>query len=108
MTGLLGRRTGFSNSIADAPVFYALVLLGTIGGMALSLLGLDPIHLLVFVAVVNGVAAAPFVIVVMLVATHRPTMGAHVNGRLANVVGWLTAVLMAGAAVALFATGAGM
>jgi Mn2+/Fe2+ NRAMP family transporter len=32
-------------------------------------------------------------------------MGEYVNGGLANVLGWITAALMAAAAVAFFATG---
>ena len=105
LAGLLGQRTGFSRSPRKAPTFYGLVALGTLGGMALSLLNVNPITLLVFVAVVNGIAAAPFIAVTMLVAGDRSIMGEYVNGRAARVVGWLTALLMAAAAVALFATG---
>jgi NRAMP (natural resistance-associated macrophage protein)-like metal ion transporter len=105
MAGLLGKRTGFSNSPRKAPVFYGLCAVGTLGGMALSLLSVNPIKLLVFVAVVNGVAAAPFIIVTMFVSSDRTIMGEYVNGRAAKTLGWLTAMLMAAAAVALFATG---
>jgi NRAMP (natural resistance-associated macrophage protein)-like metal ion transporter len=105
MAGLLGKRTGFSNSPRRAPVFYGLCAVGTIGGMALSLLSVNPITLLVFVAVVNGVAAAPFIVVTMFVSSNRTIMGDYVNGRAAKFLGWLTATLMAVAAVALFATG---
>ena len=71
----------------------------------LSLLSVNPIKLLVFVAVVNGVAAAPFIIVTMLVSSNRTIMGEYVNGRAAKILGWITALLMAAAAIALFATG---
>jgi NRAMP (natural resistance-associated macrophage protein)-like metal ion transporter len=105
MAGLLGKETGFSNSPRRAPVFYGLCAVGTVGGMALSLLSVNPITLLVFVAVVNGVAAAPFIVVTMFVSSNRTIMGEYVNGRMAKTLGWLTATLMAVAAVALFATG---
>lgn len=105
MAGLLGKEWGFSRSVAKAPVFYALVAVGTIGGTMLSLLQVNPIKLLVLVAVINGIAAAPFLIVVMLVSSSRSLMGEHVNGRFANISGWVTAGLMAAAAIALFATG---
>jgi Mn2+/Fe2+ NRAMP family transporter len=105
MAGLLGKRTGFSNSPRRAPVFYGLCAAGTVGGMALSLLSVNPIKLLVFVAVVNGVAAAPFIIVTMFVSSDRTIMGEYANGRAAKLLGWITAALMAVAAIALFATG---
>ena len=86
-------------------MFYGLVAVGTIGGMALSLLGVNPIKLLILVAVVNGVAAAPFLVVVMWVSSSRQIMGDYVNGNAAKLLGWLTATIMAAAAIAIFATG---
>jgi NRAMP (natural resistance-associated macrophage protein)-like metal ion transporter len=103
MAGLLGKSAGFSRSPRRAPVFYGLVLMGTLGGTALSLLGVNPIRLLVLVAVINGVAAAPFLVLVMLISGDRKIMGKYVNGKLARTLGWATTILMAMAAVALFA-----
>ncbi len=105
MAGLLGKKWGFSRSVRKAPVFYSLVALGTVGGTVLSVAHINPIKLLVLVAVINGVAAAPFLIVVMCVSSNRRLMGDRVNGRAAQIIGWTTAGLMAVAAVAMFATG---
>ncbi len=105
MAGLLGKQWGFSRSVRKAPVFYGLVALGTLGGTALSLLHVNPIHLLVLVAVLNGVAGAPFLVVVMRVSSSQPIMGDYVNGKAAKILGWLTATIMAVAAIALLATG---
>jgi Mn2+/Fe2+ NRAMP family transporter len=105
MAGLLGKRSGFSRSISQAPIFYALVGMGTLGGTVLSLLHANPIKLLVLVAVINGIAAAPFLVVVMCISGNRALMGSHVNGRASSVLGWATAGLMAVAAIAMFATG---
>jgi Mn2+/Fe2+ NRAMP family transporter len=102
---LLGKEWGFSRTVKKAPLFYALVGVGTVGGTALSLLNVNPIQLLVFVAVISGVIAAPLLVVVMMVANSRRLMGAHVNGRAANFLGWLTVVIMAVASIALFVTG---
>ena len=71
----------------------------------LSLLQVNPIKLLVLVAVINGVAAAPFLVVVMRVSGNRRIMGDYVNGTAATILGWLTTALMAAAAIALLATG---
>src|SRR5665213_2078799 len=103
LSGLLGKEWGFSRSVREAPLFYILVGLGTLGGTALSLLNVNPIKLLVFVAVINGVIAAPLLIVVLVVSNSRHLMGDYVNGYAANVLGWLTFALMARASIALFA-----
>jgi Mn2+/Fe2+ NRAMP family transporter len=105
LSGLLGKEWGFSRSVRKAPLFYGLVGLGTIGGTALSLLNVNPIKLLVFVAVINGVIAAPLLIVVLIVSNSRRLMGDYVNGHAANILGWFTFALMAVASIALFATG---
>jgi Mn2+/Fe2+ NRAMP family transporter len=108
MAGLLGKRWGFSKSPTKAPVFYGLVVAGTIGGTLLSVLHVNPIRLLVIVAMVNGVAAAPFLVVVLLIANDRKLMGAkHVNGRASNTLVGLTIALMTLAAAVLVATGGG-
>jgi NRAMP (natural resistance-associated macrophage protein)-like metal ion transporter len=107
MAGLLGKPAGFSRSPREAPTFYALVLVGTVAGASLSLLGINPIQLLVVVAVINGVAAAPFLVVLMLIANDERIMGEYRNGRIAKTLGWLTALLMAAAATALFAFAGG-
>jgi Mn2+/Fe2+ NRAMP family transporter len=103
--GLVGKGAGFSQSLRRAPLFYGLVAVGTVGGMALSLLGVNPIKLLVLVAVINGIAAAPFLIVTMLISSDRSIMGEQVNGPLARFLGWTATLVMAVAAIALFATG---
>jgi NRAMP (natural resistance-associated macrophage protein)-like metal ion transporter len=105
MAGLLHKEWGFSRSVRQAPVFYALVAFGTVGGMGLSLAHVNPIKLLVLVAVINGVIAAPFLVAVMLVSGNRRIMGEYTNGRLATSIGWLSATVMAVATIALFATG---
>jgi NRAMP (natural resistance-associated macrophage protein)-like metal ion transporter len=104
MAGLLGKASGFSNSPRQAPVFYGLVVTGTIGGTMMSLLGLDPIRLLVISAIVNGIAAAPFLIIVMLIANDRRIMGDHTNKRIARCLGWTATALMVVAAFTLLAT----
>jgi NRAMP (natural resistance-associated macrophage protein)-like metal ion transporter len=100
MAGLLHKEWGFSRSVREAPVFYGLVLLGTLGGTALTLAGIDPVKLLVFSALINGLLAAPFLLLVMVVSSDRESMGEYSNGRVARILGWTTTILMAAAAVA--------
>jgi NRAMP (natural resistance-associated macrophage protein)-like metal ion transporter len=105
LSGLLGKEWGFSQSVRKAPIFYGLVGIGTIGGTALSLLSVNPIKLLVFVAVINGLITAPLLLIVLIVANNRRLMGDYVNGHAANILGWFTCALMVVASIALFATG---
>jgi Mn2+/Fe2+ NRAMP family transporter len=104
LAGLLGKPWGLSLPPRKAPLFYVLLGAGTVGGTALTLTPVNPITLLVLVAVVNGIAAAPFLIVVMIISRNRPLMGENRNGGLAAVLGWATVALMTAAAVAVLAS----
>ena len=99
IAGLRGKDWGFERSPRKAPLFYGLVTLGTIGGVALSLTYHDPIRLLVFSALVNGIAAAPFMIVVMLISGDHHLMGTERNGTLAQILGWGATVAMSVAGI---------
>lgn len=55
--------------------------------------------------IVNGIAAAPFFWVTMMVASDRTIMGEYVTGKLAFTLGWLTAALMALSAFSLLIVG---
>lgn len=76
-----------------------MVGLGAVGGTLLGVFYSDPFGLLVFSALVKGVAAAPFLIVTMLIARDRQVMGKYRNGIIASVLGWPTAFIMSAAAV---------
>src|SRR5205085_611464 len=95
VAGLLHRPWGYSKSPRRAPVFYGIVLIGTLGGVALSLIHVNAIAFLVVVADINGIAAAPFLVIVMLLASNRGVMGQFRNGKLATILGWFTVALMA-------------
>jgi len=99
-----GWRSGLDRSLARAPQFYAVIVAATIIGIGINFVGINPITALVVTAVINGLFAAPMLVVLMLVSNDRRVMGTRTNGRLLNAVGWLTAAVMALAAVALIVT----
>ena len=99
IAGMTGRPWGFGRSPRQAPLYYVLVGVGTLGGTLLSVFYSDAIGLLVFSAVVNGIAAAPFLIVAMLIARDRDLMGEHRIGKLSATVGWAATAVMAAAGV---------
>ena len=91
---------GYSRDVGDARLFYVIVAAGTLGGTVLTLIGIDPVKLLVFSALVNGLLAAPFLVLVMLISQDTSIMGRkYRNGRAAQILGWGTTALMAVAAL---------
>ncbi|MBV9571665.1 MAG: divalent metal cation transporter [Alphaproteobacteria bacterium] len=73
--------------------FYAIVSAATLAGAILTVLNIDPIKLLFWAAVINGVIAVPIMLAMMLVVSRRDeelNLPAWVK-----VLGWLAAGLMA-------------
>ena len=49
---------------------------------------------LILSATINGIAAAPFLIVTMLISGDKDIMGEYGNGKLAATLGWTTTAIM--------------
>ena len=94
LSGLLNRTWGLDHSPRRAPFFYLLLGSGIIVGTILSVLSTDPIGLLVLSAIVNGIAAGPFLVVIMLISRDRKIMGEYRNGKLSATLGWATTAIM--------------
>ncbi len=81
--------------------FYAIIVLSTVVGLLLNFLGVNPMKMLIYTAVINGVVAVPLLVVIMGIANNRRIMGEYANGWLANTLGSITVAVMAAAAVVL-------
>jgi NRAMP (natural resistance-associated macrophage protein)-like metal ion transporter len=104
VTEAFGWRSGLDRTLTRAPQFYAVIVAATLVGMAINFLGINPITALVLSAVLNGLVAAPLLVLVMLVSNDPKALGERTNGRLLNVVGWATTAVLGVAAVALVVT----
>jgi NRAMP (natural resistance-associated macrophage protein)-like metal ion transporter len=80
--------------------FYAIVSAATIGGAALAITNIDPIAMLFWAAVINGIVAVPMMIATMMVVSSKGETRLVAIPRWLLILGWLAAVLM-GLAVAL-------
>ena len=75
--------------------FYAIVGAATLGGAALAATNIDPIRMLFWAAVINGIVAVPIIAAMMLVVSGRK-VGALTLPWWLKLLGWAAAVLMAG------------
>jgi Mn2+/Fe2+ NRAMP family transporter len=63
-------------------------------GLALNFVGLNPIRALIYSAVLNGIVAPVILVLILLIATNRKTMGAWKNGKISTGLGWMLTALM--------------
>ena len=87
--------------IHTARNFYGVIIVAMLVGMALNFARLNPIKLLFWSAVVNGLLAPPLIIIILVVCNNPNVMREHRNGWMMNLLGGLAALLMSAAAIAL-------
>jgi NRAMP (natural resistance-associated macrophage protein)-like metal ion transporter len=81
--------------------FYAVIAIAILIGLAFDFARLDAVKMLFWSAILNGLLAPPLVIMVVLLTSDRRVMGNRVNSRGMQVLGWLCALIMSAAALAL-------
>ena len=99
-----GWREGLSLKMSQARAFYLVILGSMFVGIAMNMLGLNPVRSLYWSAILNGIAAPPLILMIFLLSRKRALMGEHASGPLSQVVVLGAALLSAALPVAyLFA-----
>ena len=103
----MGWRAGLGRAPNEAKQFYATIVGGTLIGVSINFVHIDPIKALFWSAVINGVVAVPVMVIMMIMAMQPKVMGQFTLPRPLWAVGWLSTAAMAVAAVIMFATWGG-
>lgn len=97
---------GWRGSLEATPMqaweFYGIIAAATVVGLGLSFTSIDPIRMLVWSAILNGIAAVPIMAVMMMVASNSKLMGRFKINAGLQFFGWGAATLMALAVAAMF------
>jgi NRAMP (natural resistance-associated macrophage protein)-like metal ion transporter len=96
-------RSGLDYKPFQAKRFYAIIAVATLVGTSMNMFGIDPIKALVLSAMINGVLSVPMLCTLLLLARNHKVMGKFVVPHRLVALGWITAVLMTGAAVVTLA-----
>jgi NRAMP (natural resistance-associated macrophage protein)-like metal ion transporter len=91
----LGKHQGLSHKLRQAYLFYGVIIISMLVGLALNFVGLNPIKALIYSAVLNGIVAPIIIFQIVVIASSKKLMGEWKNGRSSTIVGWITTVLMA-------------
>lgn len=95
---------GLSLNWKYARGFYGIIAISMLLGMLINYCGIPPFRLLYLTAILNGVLAPPLIVLIVLMASNHFIMGDAVSGKLSKTLGWIAALLMGGAALALLWT----
>jgi len=81
-----------------------MVAIATLVGLVIPFTGIKPIDALFFTSVLNGMAAPPLLVVIMLAARNKKVMGRQTIGPVLTVLGWTVTVAMFAALIGLALT----
>lgn len=77
-----------------AKLFYGVIALAMVLGIAFNFLGLDPIKALLYSAVLNGLISPIILFLIVHISSDEGIMGKYKNSKLCNVIGWITVSFM--------------
>src|SRR5271166_5483885 len=95
---------GLERKLHRAKGFYGILSIATLLGVALNFTAINPIKALFWSAVINGVAAVPIMIVMMLMTTNKKVTGALRLPALQTAIGWVATAVMFAVAASMIAT----
>ncbi|WP_397598878.1 NRAMP family divalent metal transporter [Sphingorhabdus sp.] len=104
VTEMFGMAGSLDAKPTKARLFYGTIAVTTMLGVSLQYVGIDPARALYWAAVVNGVLAAPLMVMMMLIVRNPRAMGRLTLGRRATITGWIATGVMAVATIVFFAT----
>lgn len=96
-----GWKGNLDKKFGQAKAFYLVIIVSLVVGLLLNYIGLSPIQALVYTAILYGITSPVIIAIVLHIGNNKKIMGEYKNGRLSNVLGIVTLVLMSAAAVAL-------
>jgi Mn2+/Fe2+ NRAMP family transporter len=76
----LGWREGLGRRVVQARAFYAVITVSILIGVGMNLVGVSPIRALYLAAILNGVAAPPLLVLILLLARSKDVLGRHRSG----------------------------
>lgn len=96
-----GWNASLENKPMRAKVFYAVISVGILLGLAIDWSPGNPMKALFWSAVINGVAAVPILVGLMLVVSRPSIMGEFAAPASLKIFGWLATAVMGAAAIAM-------
>jgi Mn2+/Fe2+ NRAMP family transporter len=95
MSETLQIESGLSKSFKRARGFYLAIIFSIVVGIGISLSGYNPITMLVYSQVLNGIFTPILIIFLLMICNRKKLMGNYRNGFWTNLLGILTALFMA-------------
>jgi Mn2+/Fe2+ NRAMP family transporter len=89
----VGKRASLQEHPGQNRLFYGIIAAVTALAVGLNLLGFNPMRALVWSGIVQGFSVPPLLLIMMILTNRKEVMGARINSRSTNILGWVTTVV---------------
>jgi Mn2+/Fe2+ NRAMP family transporter len=93
-------KQGLHKKLNDAYSFYGIIIFSMLVGLTLNLIGIDPIPMLIYSAVANGIIAPIILFFIVRISADKKIMGEWKNHKVITGIGIATIIVMTIAGVA--------
>jgi Mn2+/Fe2+ NRAMP family transporter len=93
---------GLNKKPSKAKNFYIVMALALIGSAMVGLIGINPMKMLFYSQIIQGVLTPLLLIFLVLICNDKKIMGKFINTWKANFWGWLTIIVMIGMSAVMF------
>jgi Mn2+/Fe2+ NRAMP family transporter len=97
-----GWREGLSMKMSQAKAFYVVIVGSMLLGLGMNMAGLDPVRSLYWSAILNGLAAPPLIVMILILSRRKHVMGEHTSGKVSTTFVALAAALSSSLPVLYF------
>lgn len=94
MAEVFGQREGLGTSFSKSRFFYLIILGSILIGLSFSLFNISPFRALFLTGVFYGLLSPILILIILHIANRKEIMGNYTNGKMANILGVATFVLM--------------
>ena len=101
ITETFGWEEGLDKKFHEAKAFYVVIGISLILGLFMNYMGISPIKALIYSAILYGLTAPVLIAIILHIANNKKVMGEYTNGKLSNIFGFVTLILMTAAAVTM-------
>jgi len=92
---------GLNLKFKSAHQFYLVIIIATLIGISINLMNINPIKILIYAAVINGLVAIPLIYIIGLIANNKKIMGEYKSGFFSNTFIFLTFIAISVTSLAL-------
>ena len=90
----LGIPEGLSKKFSQAKGFYIAILLATVIGAVINLIGIHTMQALYYAAIINGIAAVPLIFIIIKLADDGRVVEGYKTQKKYRIIAWITFIFM--------------